>query len=113
MKASVATLFPLVLGGMLSPSYAAEQGISPHFDAVALVMELRADEVAKLEDPEGKWHDVDNRTWAVRRPVHPGVFDTTHFFQVSYSINDKVVATWTVNTKLRLVGGPGEEVRVE
>ena len=86
---------------------------SPHFQAISLVMELRASEIAGLEDPDGKWHDVQDRTWSVRRPFHPGVLDTTHYFEVSYSIGGRAVATWKVNTKRRLVGDQDDSIPVE
>ena len=110
----------LLFAGLLvvSASYAtsteaAGETESPHLQAISLVMELRASEIEGFEDSDEKWHDVQDRTWSVRRPVHPGVLDTTHYFEVSYSIGGRAVATWKVNTRRRLVGDQDENIPVE
>ena len=94
-------------------AFGAQAAESPHADAIRLVMELRADEIAKLDPPDAAWHDTHARTWTAKRPFGPGVLDTTHYFEVTYAIDGKVVATWMVNTRFHQVGGAGESVRIE
>ena len=43
--------------------------------------------------------DTKERTWSVRRPFYPGVYDSTHLFDVSYRIDGKEVAAWFVDTR--------------
>ena len=117
----IATLVPLLLaaaavGNVLPP--AVEPDASPHAEAIRLVMEKRADEIRALEAAiDGKedawWFDTLDRSWTAKRPVGPGMLDTTHFFSVTYSIDGKVVGTWSVNTRFDVVGRPGESVRID
>jgi hypothetical protein len=78
---------------------------SPHGDAVELVIRTQADEIRKLETPgreggdDSWWHDTKERTWVVKRPFAPGVIDSTHLFEVTYRIDGKDVATWSVDTR--------------
>jgi hypothetical protein len=80
---------------------------SPHADALALVLRTQADAIRKVEASEpgdGKgdetwWLDTKERTWVVKRPFGPGVVDTTHEFQVTYRIDGKDVAWWSVDTR--------------
>ncbi|KRG63545.1 hypothetical protein ABB26_11525 [Stenotrophomonas humi] len=85
----------------------------PHADAIRLVMQLRGDEIQRLDRSPDWWHDTKERTWSVKRPFGPGIVDSTHYFQVSYSIDGKVVGTWSVNTGSGQVAGPGESIRIE
>ncbi|UHQ21520.1 hypothetical protein LVB77_12590 [Lysobacter sp. 5GHs7-4] len=43
----------------------------------------------------------------------PGVVDSTHCFQVSYSSEGQVVGAWSVNTRTGQVAGAGESLWVE
>jgi hypothetical protein len=74
---------------------------SPHGDAVELVIRTQADEIRKLENPtnDSWWHDTKERTWVVKRPFAPGVIDSTHLFDVTYRIDGKDVAKWSVDTR--------------
>ena len=68
-------------------------------NAIELVMSTRQADILTVDSPESWWHDTKRRNWTVRRPVEPGVLDTTHTFVVSYSIDDVVVAEWDVDTR--------------
>ncbi len=86
---------------------------APHFNAIRLVMESRAAEVLSVDPADQWWHDTKARTWSARRPVGPGVIDSTNWIEVTYSIDGQVVRTWNVNTKTGQVAGPDEEFRIE
>ena len=78
---------------------------SPHGEAVELVIRTQADEIRKVETPgrvggdESWWHDTTERTWVVKRRFAPGIIDSTHLFEVTYRINGKDVARWSVDTR--------------
>ncbi|WP_457095884.1 hypothetical protein [Lysobacter sp. P5_B9] len=86
---------------------------SPHAQAIRLVMEIRADEIRKLDKDPDWWHDTKERAWSAKRPFGPGVVDSTHYFMVSYAIDGHVVGSWSVNTRTGQVAGPGESLRIE
>ena len=86
---------------------------SPHAQAIRLVTELRVDEIRKLDDPSGWWHDTKERVWSVKRPFGPGGIDSTHYFLVTYSIDGTVVGRWYVNTRSGQVAGSGETLQIE
>lgn len=113
MKALVVAYMFLISASVAASAETGGRAESLHFQAISLVMELRASEIAEFEDLNSKWHDTQTRTWSVRRPFDPGVLDTTHYFEVSYSIGGTAVATWIVNTRRGLVGDPGDSVPVE
>lgn len=104
----------LVLSGISGISLAADvPDESPHAAAIRLVMTSRSAEVRKLDQSPDWWHDTKERVWSVKRPFGPGVVDSTHYFQVSYSIDGQVVGTWSVNTRTGQVAGDGESLRIE
>jgi hypothetical protein len=87
--------------------------LSPHAEAISLVQTKQPEEIIKAEreyftkhateDYQGNidrpwWFDTIERTWVVRRPFGPGIFDSTHWFTVSYKIKDEIVASWSVDT---------------
>ena len=113
MKA-LQSLLLLLLAAISTTSRAsgAPEG-SPHADAIRLVMQLRSDEIQRLDQSPDWWHDTKERSWSVKRPFGPGIVDSTHYFQVSYSIDGRVVGTWSVNTRTGQVAGPGESIRTE
>jgi len=84
-----------------------KQDRSPHADALDLILRTQADEIRKAEAPfrlgetgdEIWWFDTKERTWVVKRPVAPGVLDSTHLFDVRYQIDGKDVANWLVDTR--------------
>jgi hypothetical protein len=71
---------------------------SPHAEALRLVSEKAGERIRAL-DREHWWHDVKPRQWTAKRPFHPGVIDSTHLFDVSYRIDGKVFACWSVDTR--------------
>jgi hypothetical protein len=95
---------------------AGEKTASPHSEAISLVVEKQQKEIGQAElayfkengvdwwrgeIEQYRWHDTITRSWSATRPVAPGVIDSTHWFEVIYSINDKAVASWTVDTRKR------------
>ena len=113
----LATAVVVGVGGWVAlaadPKPKAKSDNSPHADALALVLRTQADVIRTVEAPEppgGKgderwWHDTLERTWVVKRPAHPGVIDSTHHFDVTYKIDGKVVARWSVDTRKQTVTG--------
>ena len=43
------------------------------------------------------WVDALDREWIVKRPFGPGLFDSTHWFYVSYKVNGRVLMSWFVD----------------
>jgi hypothetical protein len=93
---------------------AEEKTASPQSDAIALVIKKQQKEIAQAElvyfkengvdwwrgeIEQYRWHDTITRSWSATRPVAPGVVDSTHWFQVTYSISDKIVASWSVDIR--------------
>jgi hypothetical protein len=79
------------------------QTISPHAQALQLVLTTQQEVIARVDNPDKWWHDVLTREWSVRRPVKPGDIDSTHLFSVRYLIDGKVVASWSVDTAAQKV----------
>ena len=67
--------------------------------AIRIVVNTQQAKIRSVDNPDSWWHDTKERTWSVKRPVEPGVLDTTHLFIVTYKINGAVVASWRVNTR--------------
>ena len=106
----------LVLGFLLGVALAegnTRPSEPPHFEAIRLVMESRMAEILSADHADEWWHDTKRRTWAARRPFEPGTIDSTNFIEVTYSVDDRVVGTWHVNTRTGQVAGPGEKVQME
>ena len=78
------------------------QEISPHAEALMLVFSTQQEIIRKV-DQNHWWFDIEERKWIVKRPFRPGYIDSTHTFFVSYMINEKVVARWSVDTKYKEV----------
>jgi hypothetical protein len=101
---SIRTVFAILVSGLIGFSLAAQQPgaarveRSPHAAALELVFQKEADRIRQV-DKEDWWHDTRERTWSVRRPFHPGVIDSTHWFDVTYRIDGKDVAAWVVDTR--------------
>jgi len=108
------------LGGHVDASAAqprSDNGVSPHSIALGLVFRTQQPLIARLEsdyfrscgadDRKGYkaladsywWHDIQDRQWSVRRPFYPGLFDSTHWLLVTYSMSGKWLATWSVDTR--------------
>lgn len=75
---------------------------SPHSTALSLIFSTQQN-VIRSVDKENWWHDVEDRTWVVKRPFYPGLIDSTHMFSVLYLIHGKEVAKWNVNTETNQV----------
>ena len=43
------------------------------------------------------WSDTLERDWIVKRPFGPGIFDSTHWFYVSYKVNGRILMSWFVD----------------
>jgi hypothetical protein len=91
-----------------------DPGLSPHGDAIALVIKNQKAEIEKVEaehfgvtggdklggiSQERWWHDTIERSWSASRPFAPGVIDSTHYFIVSYRIGDAEMGRWSVDTR--------------
>jgi hypothetical protein len=87
---------------------------SSQSEAIALVIKKQQKDIAQAELTYFKengvdwwrgeieqyhWHDTITRSWTATRPVSPGVVDSTHWFIVTYTINNKAVGNWTVDTE--------------
>jgi RNA polymerase sigma-70 factor (ECF subfamily) len=75
---------------------------SPHGEALDLVFQSQAAKIRAVDQADW-WHDCQERFWIVKRPFHPGVIDSTHLFEVTYRIDGKEVARWSVDTRRRSV----------
>ncbi|MGH8079183.1 MAG: hypothetical protein ACREP7_01330 [Lysobacter sp.] len=73
---------------------------SPHAEAIALVMQQRKEQIIELERDYQPWFDTSPRAWSARRTAGPGIIDTRQRLEVSYAIEGKVVAAWSVDLKL-------------
>lgn len=99
--------------------------MSPHAEALQLVFTKGAKRIREVElafakatkavepkfkigDEEFWWHDVAKREWTADRPFYPGYIDSTHMFFVAYRIDGKVVASWSVDTRLGTVSSDDE-----
>jgi len=100
----------LLMSIVFSGPSAAEQlpDESSHAAAIRLVMKARESEVKKLEQRSDWWDDVKERAWSAKRPCHSGLVDCTHLFKVTYSIDGRVVARWSVDTRTGKVGAVDE-----
>jgi hypothetical protein len=84
---------------------------SPHAEALRLVFDVERDFIRQLEregfeHEGGWWHDTHSRRWSVRRPFGPGILDSTHWFHVDLFIDEKLVASWSVDTRRKTVKRP-------
>jgi hypothetical protein len=90
----------------------------PHAQALALVLAQRHADIAQAEilyfkahgtdswrgeAADYSWHDVLERSWRVRRPIAPGLIDSTHMFSVTYVLNGTEVLRFAVDTYTRTV----------
>src|SRR5215204_868470 len=93
--------------------------LPPHCTALSLVWNTQKKRVRDLEiqhakteqskqksrvSPEERWwFGAEERRWDVTRHGESGSLDTTHIFNVYYSIKGKYVAYWFVNTSEKSV----------
>ena len=67
--------------------------------ALRIVLDTQHDKLRAVDSPDSWWHDTKERSWSVKRPVEPGMLDTTHTFTVTYRIDAVAVASWQVDTR--------------
>jgi len=79
------------------PAFARGSPDSPA-TAIQVVLDTQQDNIRSADSPDSWWHDTKERTWSVKRPVEPGILDTTHIFNVTYRIDGVAVANWRVDT---------------
>ena len=54
---------------------------SPHAEALEVVFKTQQARLREVK--ENGWHDTKERTWVVKRPFGPGIFFSTHWFDVT------------------------------
>ena len=77
-----------------------EQDRNPVIDAINLVANTQRDEIRAADRRVANadwWVDALDREWIVKRPFGPGLFDSTHWFYVSYKVNGRVLMSWFVD----------------
>ena len=95
-------VFAVVALGAAKPKEKKKPEISPHAQAIQLVMATQQKKIREV-DRNNWWHDVKEREWKAKRPFYPGHIDTTHMFVVSYHIDGKAVHSWWVDTRKKTV----------
>jgi len=113
---AVLGLRPTALSQVSDPPLREEFDLSPHGEAISLVIESQKAHIEKVESEhfrvtrtdrlsgisrEHWWHDTIERSWSASRPFAPGVIDSTHYFIVSYRIAYAEVGRWSVDTRKR------------
>jgi hypothetical protein len=73
---------------------------SPHSEALQLVFTKEKERIRTI-DQEVWWIDDKERAWSVKRPFEPGFIDSTHWFVVRYSVDGKVVSSWSVDIETK------------
>jgi hypothetical protein len=102
MRIASALVFTAVTAFAVGANVAPKAERSPHVEALELVFKTQTEKIRAV-DKDNWWHDCKERTWVARRPFHPGIFDSTHMFDVTYRIDGKDVARWSVDTRERSV----------
>jgi len=87
----------LILVG--SPVLGADSPDTSPATAVRIVLDTQTDKIRSADSPKDWWHDTKERSWSAKRPVEPGILDTTHTFTVTYRIDGVAVAAWRVDTR--------------
>lgn len=73
---------------------------NPVIEAINLVATTQRAEILAADRKVANadwWVDALEREWIVKRPFGPGLFDTTHWFYVSYKVNGRVLMSWFVD----------------
>ena len=86
------------IAAIARPASAAPSTDASPSAAIKIVLDTQADKIRAVDRPSDWWHDTKERTWSVKRPVEPGIVDSTHTFAVTYKIDGVTVATWRVDT---------------
>lgn len=88
-----------------APSLQAELDASPHAEALALVLRTQQAAIRMAEAHRAKQWNVDTleREFRVKRPIGPGDNDSTRWFNVTYLIEGREVASWFVDTRIKSV----------
>lgn len=84
MKALQPLLFLLLAAISTTSFVAGDPERSPQAQVIHLVVELRSDEIQRLDKSADWWRDTEERSWSVKGPFGSGTIDSTHYFQVSY-----------------------------
>jgi hypothetical protein len=71
---------------------------TPHAAALDLVFREGLATIREANKDDW-WHDTKSHDWQVQRPFAPGFLDSTHMFTVTYKIDGKSMAAWSVDTK--------------
>jgi hypothetical protein len=73
---------------------------NPILEAINLVASTQQDEIKAADEKVSEsdwWSDTLDREWIVKRPFGPGIFDSTHWFYVSYKVNGRILMSWFVD----------------
>ena len=81
------------------PAFAQDSPETSPSTAIQVVLDTQQDKLRAVDSPDSWWHDAKERSWSVKRPVEPGILDTTHTFSVTYRIDGAMVASWQVDTR--------------
>jgi hypothetical protein len=76
------------------------QGRNPVLEAINLVATTQRAEIQAADRKVSEsdwWSDTLERDWIVKRPFGPGIFDSTHWFYVSYKVNGRILMSWFVD----------------
>jgi len=94
-----AVVFAISLAATFPAAGAAWPDTSPA-SAIQIVLQTQSIKIRAVDNPQSWSLDTKERSWSVKRPIGPGVLDTTHTFIVSYKIDGATVATWQVDSRL-------------
>lgn len=81
-------------------------GRNPVLEAINLVATRQRAEIQAADRKVSEsdwWSDTLERDWIVKRPFGPGIFDSTHWFYVSYKVNGRILMSWFVDLSKRTV----------
>jgi len=96
------TLAGIVLAICVAVAFPASGAIWPDTSpasAIQIVLQTQSTKIRAVDNPQNWSLDTKERTWSVKRPVGPGVLDTTHTFIVIYKIDGATVASWQVDSR--------------
>lgn len=82
------------------------KGRNPIIEAIDLVATRQRTAIRAADRKVSEsnwWSDTLQREWIVRRPFGPGIFDSTHWFYVSYKVNGRILMSWFVDVRKHTV----------
>ena len=119
LKDALAARGPTTAPAASQPTSRLADTESPHGQALSLVLatqqkairelEKRAGSLRMMGSDESWWFDTKPRTWSVARPFAPGTIDSTHMFEVRYSIDGNEAGAWSVDTHSQKVTPAAQE----